>query len=865
MQRVLGIGLLTLAIGFGVPMSVRAEQEADASKKYVVLIGVSDYNDARIKPRKTAETDVKNLYALFDDPKYFEGAKELHLLLGKPDGTPKAEAATKANILKTLADVTAKAKRDDLVIIALVGQGAPLGDKTCFLASDSTFQDRAKNAVSSDELDKTVKGLKSQKLVALIDVNLKGYDAGKEVLPDPSLGDLLKVFIGNEEKEDHAPPKGRVVLLSGNGFTQPLEHDGQGLFAKVLIQGLKGAADTDIEPDGTVAVDEIDTYLEKELPKLARQYGKTSEERDQLSIDVYARLNHFPLTSNPEVRPLVLERLAKLRAQKLDADAEADGLRLLERVPKLKADQALRKTYLELIDGKLSATDFAKQRGDNLAARKLPTDDAQEFADRVFIGVEMVRRQYVRELNPGEMVGWVVRGMYRTLELKVPADIKERLDKAKEATNRELKTLLTDVRLQLGKREDLDNKKDVETAMHGLMDGNLDPYTTFIDKEQKTKADMEFKGQFTGIGIHIRRSSEKNALLVVSPIVGSPAYRAKLMAGDLITEIITDRDDKGKELPEPTKFSTQDMKTETAVKHILGEEGKEVSVTIVREGEPQPRTVTLKRGRVQVETVLGAKRKDDDTWDFYIDPQNKIGYIQLTQFAPNSYRDMQEAMKKLKSSGVKGLVLDLRNNPGGLLDAAVHISDMFVDDGLIVTIRPRVGQELPYYGNHERSYEAFPMAVLVNHNSASGSEIVAACLQDHKRAIVLGERSYGKGSVQHIQPFASTEGEIKLTTASFWRPNMKNLNKTSVKDYKTMKPEELEKEDWGVRPDSGYEVKLDNEERIKLDIHLRDREIIPRRDGPKKEPKPPVVDKQLDKALDYLRSNTKTAKNDRGQ
>jgi C-terminal processing protease CtpA/Prc len=157
------------------------------------------------------------------------------------------------------------------------------------------------------------------------------------------------------------------------------------------------------------------------------------------------------------------------------------------------------------------------------------------------------------------------------------------------------------------------------------------------------------------------------------------------------------------------------------------------------------------------------------------------------------------------------------------------------------------------------------MVVLVNHNSASGSEIVAACLQDHKRAIIVGERSYGKGSVQHIQPFASTEGEIKLTTASFWRPNMKNLNKTSVKDYKTMKPEDLEKEDWGVKPDAGYEVKLENEEKIKLDIHLRDREIIPRRDGPQKEPKPPVADKQLDKALEYLRSNMKTAKIDAGK
>ncbi|MFO0807045.1 MAG: S41 family peptidase [Gemmataceae bacterium] len=865
MHRALGMSLLALTVGLLGSPAIRAEQEADAPKKYVVLVGVSDYGDAQIKQRKTAERDAAALYDLFNDGKYFEGDKEIHLLLGKADEGRKSQTANKANILKALSEVTAKARKDDLVIVALIGQGAPLGDKTCFLAADSTFKDRAANAISSDELEKAVKDLKSQKLVALIDVNLKGYDAGKEVLPDPNLGDLLRVFIGNEDKEEHTLPPGRVVLLSGNGFSQPLEYEGQGLFVKTLIKGLQGAADSDVEPDGTVSVSEIDAYLEKEMPKIARQIGKTAEEKEQASIDWGARINHFGLTSNPEVRTRVLAQIAKLDSFKLDPEAAADGRRLLERVPKLKAEQELRKAYQSLVAGTIAVEELSKQRAENLAARKLSEEDAREFADRVFLGVEMVRRQYVKELNAGEMVNWAIRGLYRKLEIKtIPTEIKEKLDKVKDARSRELKDLLTEVRVQLGKREDLANKKDVDIAMMMMM-ANLDPYTTYIDKEQKDKAEMEFKGRFYGIGIQIRRSSEKNALLVVSPIKDSPAYKAKLMAGDLITEIVTDKDDKGRELPSPQKFSTQDMKTETAVKHILGKEGTEVSVTVQREGEAQPRTFTLKRGLVQVETVLGAKRKDDDTWDFYIDPVNKIGYIHLTQFAPNSYRDMLEAVKKLDRSGLKGLVLDLRNNPGGLLDQAVNISDMFIDDGLIVTIRPRVGQEMPYYGQHEGSFEKFPMVCLINNGSASGSEIVAGCLQDHKRAIVLGERSYGKGSVQHIQPFASTDGEIKLTTASFWRPNMKNLNKTSVKDYKTMTPEQLEKEDWGVRPDSDYEVKLDRKERFDLDMNLREREIIPRREGAAKEPKPPFVDRQLEKALEYLRSNMKTAKNEQGK
>jgi carboxyl-terminal processing protease len=176
-----------------------------------------------------------------------------------------------------------------------------------------------------------------------------------------------------------------------------------------------------------------------------------------------------------------------------------------------------------------------------------------------------------------------------------------------------------------------------------------------------------------------------------------------------------------------------------------------------------------------------------------------------------------------------------------------------------VTIKPRVGQEQSYGGETTGSYLNFPMVCLVNNGSASGSEIVAACLQDHKRAVIIGERSYGKGSVQNIQPFPATGGEIKLTTASFWRPNGKNLNKAGVKDYDKIPKEQLEKEDWGVRPDPGYVVKLDPKERIDLDIHLREREVIPNRSAPPKEPKPEYKDRQLDAALDYLRSQIKTA------
>ena len=246
--------------------------------------------------------------------------------------------------------------------------------------------------------------------------------------------------------------------------------------------------------------------------------------------------------------------------------------------------------------------------------------------------------------------------------------------------------------------------------------------------------------------------------------------------------------------------------------------------------------------------MTGPKRDSKDEWDYYLDPKDKIAYIRIASFARHTARDVAEAMKKLNKSGINGLILDVRENPGGLLTSAVDISDMFVDDGLIVTIRPRGGREASYTGEHEGSFLGFPMVCLVDSNSASGSEIVAACLQDHKRAVVMGERSYGKGSVQTIMPFEG--GEMKVTTASFWRPNGKNLNKASTKGAET--------DEWGVTPNKGFNMKLSYRERRQLYDHFRDSEVIARQDAPAKEATTKEAedfkDRQLGMALDYLKN-----------
>jgi carboxyl-terminal processing protease len=256
--------------------------------------------------------------------------------------------------------------------------------------------------------------------------------------------------------------------------------------------------------------------------------------------------------------------------------------------------------------------------------------------------------------------------------------------------------------------------------------------------------------------------------------------------------------------------------------------------------------------------VLGHKLKENDEWDYVIDPESKVAYIRLTQFADSSARELKRVVADLAKKGdLKGLVLDLRFDPGGRLDAAVQICNMFIDDGLIVTIRPRDRKEAKFHGsdtdelgNRIPKYSEFPIAVLVNGGSASASEIVSACLQDHKRAIIVGERSFGKGSVQNIVPFDATGAKIKLTTATFWRPSGKNLNRASTKG--------TEEEEWGVTPDKGFLVKLERKERDDLEEHFRNVEIIPNRDLPSKLDKQ-FKDKQLDTALDYLRGQIKIA------
>ncbi len=348
--------------------------------------------------------------------------------------------------------------------------------------------------------------------------------------------------------------------------------------------------------------------------------------------------------------------------------------------------------------------------------------------------------------------------------------------------------------------KDIKRRELMEAAIRGVLE-KLDPYSNYISPEEISRFKTSVESQFGGIGIQV--TVEGGMLKVLSPLVGSPAYRAGIQAGDGIVEI------NGK--------SAQGITIDDAVKQLKGEPGTPVSVTVLREGSRQRQTMTLNREIIHVETVMGDRRKNDDSWDYMYDADKKIGLIRITAFSRDTAEQVEQAVKQLKQQNLKGLVIDLRFNPGGLLKSATDIADLFLTEGVIVTTRGRNTAPREVQARKSGTFEGFPIAVLVNRFSASASEIVSAALQDHERAVVIGERTWGKGSVQNVIDLEEGKSALKLTTASYWRPSGKNIHRF---------PDAKESDEWGVMPNKGFELKLSDAEMGELVRVRRERDML---------------------------------------
>jgi carboxyl-terminal processing protease len=300
--------------------------------------------------------------------------------------------------------------------------------------------------------------------------------------------------------------------------------------------------------------------------------------------------------------------------------------------------------------------------------------------------------------------------------------------------------------------DEVDQSKSMDSAINGLLQ-SLDPYSAYMTPESLESMQTETSGEFGGLGIEV--GMEAGVVKVISPIDDTPASKAGLKAGDYIVKI-NNTQVQGKSLME-------------AVELMRGPVGSSIEITVRRRGEKKALIFNIKREIIEVQSVKFELLEDN------------IGYIRLTSFNENSSTQIKEKIEKLnKNKNLKGYILDLRNNPGGLLSQAIEISDFFLENGEIVSTRSRQPSEnRKWFAKKGDLINGKTLLVLINYGSASASEIVAGALKDHKRAIILGENSYGKGSVQSIIPLKN-KGAIRLTIAKYYLPSGKSISGVGI-------------------------------------------------------------------------------------
>ncbi len=355
------------------------------------------------------------------------------------------------------------------------------------------------------------------------------------------------------------------------------------------------------------------------------------------------------------------------------------------------------------------------------------------------------RQRYVRlwtVMVAAILLGTVGSGFYRTFAA------------GNEATYRGLK-IFSDV-IELVEKNYVD-PVDTEDLIHKAIQGmvsSLDPHSQLLPPEAFEELQIDTRGEFGGIGIVI--TMQKGVLTVISPIEGTPAYEAGVQAGDIIVEVDGE--------------STKDMMLWEAVKKMRGPKGEPVTITVVREGAGKPIEFELVRDIIPIESVR------------YLTLKPGYGYVRITNFQENTTEDLERALKSLESeeTPLKGLILDLRDNPGGLLNQAIRVSDIFLKSGSIVSIKGRLPKHTKVFdARPDREEHAYPIVVLINGGSASASEIVAGALQDHKRGLILGTTSFGKGSVQTVETLRDGYG-LKFTIARYYTPSGRSIQAQGI-------------------------------------------------------------------------------------
>lgn len=364
----------------------------------------------------------------------------------------------------------------------------------------------------------------------------------------------------------------------------------------------------------------------------------------------------------------------------------------------------------------------------------------------------------------------------RNLFIRKLSELRAQVKREERYSHDDLKKLYSQIAFANKETVSLPEELLIVEFLEGALQ-ELDDYSNMVWPADQAEFNKLMMGDFEGVGIQLGLDERTGRLKVVTPLEDSPALEAGIRPGDLIVSV--------------NGGSTKGWTTEDAVRNIMGPSGSEVTLGLFRPSSGKELEFKLNRRRIILKTVRGVNRLDDGkgaAWNYMLDKEEGVAYIRLTGFHPESANELSDALKSAKAQGMKGLILDLRYNPGGLLDVAVEVVSAFVESGKVVTTSGRREQKERHDVTGHAEWSSLPLIVLINEGSASASEILAGALQDHQRAVVMGERSFGKGSVQKVLPIGD-KARLKLTTALYYLPSGRSPHK------------KLHADEWGVSPD----------------------------------------------------------------
>jgi len=401
--------------------------------------------------------------------------------------------------------------------------------------------------------------------------------------------------------------------------------------------------------------------------------------------------------------------------------------------------------------------------------------------------------------------------------------------------------------------EPIHDDRLVEGAIRGMM-LRLDPYSGYISPDELPSFERRNNGEYCGVGIEV--GYRNGRLAVIAPIEGSPAAHAGVRPGDLVLAI------NGREVEGRSVFEVEDM--------LVGAPDTVVKLRVLHSGEREPTTFAIARGPVQMQTVRGFSRDDANQWIYRLNSDARIGYIRISNFRQNTAREFDRALKPLLSQGLMGLIIDLRFNPGGIMQQAIDLADRFLPDGIIVSTVTRRRAVEEFRAHAPDTVNELPIVVLINGGSASAAEIVAGSLQARRRATIVGERSFGKGSVQHLVKLTGHDAAVKLTTAYYRMPDGRIIHRTTRNALSNA---------WGIIPDVEFvltdaEARAVQDARRTLDLAFvtaepkaeegasalplvpsaTDAAASPSTHGPSVPSRELPLDRQLEKGIDVLRS-----------